>query len=70
MHETPSTYVAPTHEPVLPKVKKQKNISIKSINTQTTWRLESSDDVKKYITELEKKLMDQIEEDIIVNVEF
>ena len=41
----------------VPKVKKQRTISIKSINTETTWQLETSADVKKYIAELEKKLM-------------
>ena len=53
-----------------PKVKKQKTISIKSINTEATWQLETSDDVKKYIAELEKKLMAQLEDDTVIHVEF
>ena len=51
-------------------VKKQKTISIKSINTQSTWQLENADDVKKYITELEKKLINSLEEGTIINIEF
>ena len=54
----------------VPKVKKQRTISIKSINTETTWQLETSADVKKYIAELEKKLMAQLEDDTVIHVEF
>ena len=54
----------------VPKVKKQRTISIKSINTEATWQLETSADVKKYIAELEKKLMAQLEDDTIIHVEF
>ena len=45
-------------------------VSIKSINNATTWQLESESDVKKYIVELEKKLMNTLEEDTIINIEF
>ncbi|OUM19544.1 BREX system P-loop protein BrxC [Butyricicoccus porcorum] len=54
----------------VPKVKKQRTISIKSINTEATWQLETSADVKKYIAELEKKLMAQLEDDTVIHVEF
>ena len=54
----------------VPKVKKQRTISIKSINTEATWQLETSEDVKKYIAELEKKLMAQLEDDTVIHVEF
>lgn len=64
----------PTEVPVIPvsvpKVKKQLSVSIKAINTETTWQLETADDVKKYIAELEKKLMAQLEEDTVVHIEF
>ena len=53
-----------------PKVKKKKTVSIKSINDAATWQLESEADVKKYLAELEKKLMNALEEDTIVNIEF
>ena len=56
--------------PHTPKIKKRKTISIKSINNATTWQIENEDDVKKYIAELEKKLMNTLEEDTIINIEF
>lgn len=52
------------------KVKKQRTISIKSINTETTWQIENAEDVKKYVAELEKRLIAQLEEDTIINIEF
>lgn len=57
--------------PVLaPKVKKQRTISIKVINTETTWQLETKEDVKHYVTMLEKKLLEELREDTIIHVEF
>lgn len=53
-----------------PKVKRKKTVSIKSINNATTWQLENEADVKKYIAELEKKLMATLEKDTIINIEF
>ncbi len=53
-----------------PKVKKQRTVSIKSINTETTWQLETPEDVRRYVTELEKKLLAQLEENTIINIEF
>ena len=54
----------------VPRIKKRKTVSIKSINNATTWQLESEADVKKYIAELEKNLMNTLEEDTIINIEF
>ncbi len=56
-----------THVPV---VKKQRTVSIKSLNTSTTWQVETADDVKKYIEELEKKLLSQLEKDTVLHIEF
>lgn len=53
-----------------PKVKKTKTISIKSVNTEQTWQIESPEDIKHYIAELEKKLIRTLEEDTIINIEF
>lgn len=53
-----------------PKVKRKKTISIKSINNATTWQLENAADVHKYLAELEKKLLDTLEADTIINIEF
>jgi len=62
---SPSEYV---EKPI--KIKKQKVVSIKTINSEATWQIESADDVKKYIAELEKKLMAQLEDDTVIHVEF
>lgn len=56
--------------PYAAETKKQKIVSIKAINRQTTWLLENQEDVKRYIAELEKELLTQLEEDVIVQVEF
>lgn len=55
--------------PVTP-VKKRKTISIKSVNNASSWQIETEEDVKRYVVELEKKLIDSLEDDTIINVEF
>lgn len=55
---------------LVPKRKKQRTISIKSINTETTWQLETGEDVKRYVADLEKKLLAQLENDTVIHVEF
>ena len=55
--------------PVQP-VKKKKTVSIKSINNAATWQIESEADVKRYVAELENKLMNALEDDTIINIEF
>ncbi|WP_312046532.1 BREX system P-loop protein BrxC [Anaerotignum sp.] len=57
-------------QPPVPKAKTQKTISIKSINSEPTWRIETEEDVDKYINILKDKLKQSIKEDIILNVEF
>ena len=64
--EVTPVVVAP---PVVP-TKKKKTVSIKSINTSTTWQIETADDVKKYVSELENKLINSLEEGTIINIEF
>lgn len=61
----PTTSTSP-----MPKVKKQKTVSIKSINLETTWQLESEQDVQNYVDILKSKLLQSLEEDTIINVEF
>ena len=51
-------------------VKKQKTISIKNVNTSTTWQLETQEDVQKYITALQNKLNSLLEKDTVINIEF
>lgn len=52
------------------KIKKHKTISIKQLNTESTWQLESEEDVRKYVAQLEKKLTALISEDTVINIEF
>ena len=51
-------------------VKKRKTISIKSINNATTWQIETEADVKRYMAELEEKLIKTLETDTIIDIEF
>ncbi|WP_347297577.1 BREX system P-loop protein BrxC [Dolosigranulum savutiense] len=53
-----------------PKIKKNKIVSIKTINTASSWQLENEGDVKSYVEELEKKLIHLLEDNTIINVEF
>lgn len=50
--------------------KKRKTISIKTVNNASTWQIETEDDVKRYIVELEKKLISSLEDNTIIQVEF
>ncbi len=50
--------------------KKQKTISIKSINTSASWQIETEEDVKRYVAELEDKLIKELEIDTIIHIEF
>lgn len=60
-------YPSPTPQPVK---KVQKTISIRSINHEATWRIETEADVDKYIELLKVKLKQSIKEDMILNIEF
>ena len=57
-------------EPALPRPKKQKTVSIRAINTSSTWQLESAEDVRRCVAELQDRLMKVLEEDTVVNIEF
>ena len=67
-HTTPAP--APTPVVPQPKVKRNKTVSIRTINTETTWRIENKQDVEKYIENLRRRLENQLEEDTIINIEF
>ena len=57
--------------PIQPKPKKvHKIVSIKSVNTSDTWQIENEADVKKYVTELERRLIEQLEDNTVINIEF
>ena len=53
-----------------PKIKKQKTISIKSVTVESTWQLETPEDVKRYVAALESMLINTLEEDTVINIEF
>ena len=54
----------------VPKQKKHKTVSVKTLTSQTTWRIESDEDIRNYIAELEKRLKSELEDNTIINVEF
>jgi len=51
------------------KVRTTKNISIKTVAKTASWRLESSEDIEKYLDILRENLMKEIKEDTIINIE-
>ncbi len=70
--ETGEGEVAENEVPLIikPKIKTQKTVSIKSINTETTWRIETEADVDRYVETLKSKLKLNIKEGTILNIEF
>ena len=50
--------------------KKNKKVSIKSVNTSTSWQLETKEDVDKHIKELRDKLYETLEEDTVIHIVF
>ncbi|MCI9420874.1 MAG: BREX system P-loop protein BrxC [Eubacterium sp.] len=52
------------------KVKKTKNVPVKSMTKTASWRIESKEDVDRYVEELRTRLMNELETDTIVNIEF
>lgn len=52
------------------KIRKTKNVSIKMMTGTSSWRLESKEDIDRYIARLREKLEAQLDGDTIVNVEF
>ena len=65
--ETRSSVAEPA---VVFKVRKTKRVPIKQMTGTASWRLESVEDVDKYLAELRKRLTAQLDADTIVNVEF
>ena len=57
-------------KPVQTPVKKYKTVSIRNVNTSSTWQLETEADVDKYITSLRAKLTAILEKDTVINIEF
>ena len=55
-------------QPVV-KVRTTKNLSIKTVARAASWRLESAEDVDKYLDALRQSLLKELADDSIVNVE-
>ncbi|MDD3308019.1 MAG: BREX system P-loop protein BrxC, partial [Acetobacterium sp.] len=53
-----------------PKIKKRKNISIKTINLSASWQIETAQDVDKYMAALRERILKELDEDTIINIEF
>ena len=51
-------------------IKKTKNVTIKNITHTSSWRIESAEDVEKCVNQLRKSLMEELDGNDIVNVEF
>lgn len=51
-------------------VKKTKNVTIKNVTHTSSWRIESVEDVEKCVNQLRKSLMDELDGNDVVNVEF
>lgn len=52
------------------KVKHTKNVTIKSMTKTSSWRVESVEEIDQYLQELRAKLVGELDEDTIVNIEF
>ena len=52
------------------KTKTSKHVSIKAINPATTWQVETKEDIDNYLKTLRTRLVDILEEDTVINIEF
>lgn len=62
--------VAPVPTDVVVKVKKTKNVPIKSATHTSSWRIESPEDVDLYLGKLKEALLAELKDHDIVNIEF
>lgn len=71
-HEpAPKPGPGPGPGPVPPKPEKREKIySIKSINASAKWKLETEEDVDQHLKDLRSKLINKLEENTIVHIEF
>lgn len=56
----------PASSPVI----RRKYISIKDINPSNSWHIENENDIDRYLKELKEKLVKELEENTILNIEF
>jgi hypothetical protein len=62
--------IGPGPGPTPPPYKKQKHISIKSINISSSWQIENTEDIEKHLMSLRNQLIKQLEENTVINIEF
>jgi len=65
-----TTNIKPANLNEVPKLKRRRNISIKTINAANSWQIESIADVDKYLSDLRLRILKEIDEETIVNIEF
>ena len=56
--------------PPVVKPKKTKNVTIKNVTHTASWRIENREDVEKYVGQLKKTLLEELDSTDIINVEF
>ena len=62
--------VTPVDLVVKVPVKKTKNLTIKNVTQTSTWRLESEADVDNHVAKLKEKLLAELKDNDVVNIEF
>lgn len=60
--------VKPVTPPVQPKPKKRKNVSISNVAGARTYSIENEQDIDKFLTEMKKKLLQELEENTIITL--
>ena len=58
-----------SEEENLPLVKKRISIQIAELNN-TTWKIEEKEDIEKYLSQLREKLINELKEDTIIEIDF
>lgn len=69
-HNQPTSGGAEPPAPPQPKIKKRKNISIKTVNVASSWQIESVQDVDTYIAVLREHIIKELDENTVINIEF
>lgn len=64
-HTEPPKPVAP---PVQPKPKKRKNVSISNVAGARTYSIENEQDIDKFLAEMKRKLLQELEENTIITL--
>ena len=64
-HTEPPKPVTP---PVQPKPKKRKNVSISNVAGARTYSIENEQDIDKFLAEMKKKLLNELDENTIITL--